>query len=305
MLWLLCTPDPGVSEPPHLPSTISSSGSLRNYRKARKPVAAGNATNCLQCPIEQSCKASAVQIYWRNHAEFGKTGWPVKIVVPEMEDMLRTKGKEESKARLMEVLSQDYDSDTPIEEINSRQWYGRCVYESDNDVNDDQTVVMEWQDDPLLLQGDEQTEVGGLNNRGAKTALFHMVAQTQAICERRGRIYGSDGEIHYNSSTISVTNFRTGYTKTHRAPASSESGHGGGDDELALNMIRAVLSVRDGIDAEEAQRKFLGVDLEEIVRSHAAVFAAEDARRTKKVIDWNDWWATEVDGHLKEYGIKT
>jgi len=302
---MLCSPITCGSEPPHLPSTISSTGSLRYYRQARKPIAAGNATNCLKCPIESTCKSSAVQIYWRQHADKGNTRWPVKIVVPEMEDIFRTQGKEAGKERLMEALAQDYTTDTPKEEVESRQWYGRCVWESNNDVCDDQAVTISWDDDPLATkEGDISQEVGNIRDRGAKTAIFHMVAQTQAICTRRGRIYGSDGELHYNSSDISVTNFHTGHTKVHHVPAPADSGHGGGDDELALNMVKAVLAVRNAdMNVEDAQWKYLGVDLEEVVRSHAAVFAADDARTKNMVVDWKKWWDVEVASQLKELGL--
>ena len=209
------------------------------------------------------------------------------------------------KTRLMEVLADDYGPDAPHELVDGRSWYGRCVYESDNDVCDDQTVTISWNDDPLPPKdGQASQEIGGLGDRGAKTAIFHMVAQTQAICSRRGWIYGSDGEIHYDSTNITVTDFRTHKTQTHHVPAPLDSGHGGGDDQLALNMINAVLAVRDGgMTVDEAQRSYLGVDLEEVVRSHAAVFAAEDARTKGTIIDWTDWWNQDVTRRMKELGI--
>jgi len=161
----------------------------------------------------------------------------------------------------------------------------------------------EWADDPL--PGAESTEVGGLVNRGAKTAIFHMVAFTEAICARRGHIYGTDGEIRYNSEDIWVHNFRTGYTKTHHIPAPVDQGHGGGDDGLAWNMANAVVAVEKGdMSVDEAQWKYLGVDLEEVVRSHAAVFAAEEARLQGKVVDWKEWWTREVEAKMEELDLQ-
>ena len=43
-----------------------------------------------------------------------------------------------------------------------------------------------------------------LKGRGAKIATFHMVAQTEKQCERRGRVYGSRGEIEYDGTMIRV-----------------------------------------------------------------------------------------------------
>jgi hypothetical protein len=230
-------------------------------------------------------------------AEPGNTRWPVDIVVPEIEDVYWGKGKEAGKTRLMEVLAQDYTPETSREQVESRNWFGRCVYESDNNVCDDQTVTISWEDDPLPSKGDAPTQIGNLNDRGAKTALFHMVSQTTAICTRRGRIYGTDGELSYNSSDILFTNFENKQTRTIHVPPPPDSGHGGGDDELANNMVKAVIAVRDGqMNVEEAQWTYLGVDLEEIIRSHAAVFAAETARTKNSIVDWDEWWAKCVVG---------
>jgi len=309
LLWLLCSPASDTDkEPPHLPSTISSAGMLNQFRKARKPIAAGSATNCLSCPIESNCLYSAKKIYIDKHLNLGETGWPVKIVVPEIEDLFRNKGKETAKTRLLEVLAEDYTSETPYEEIKNRSWYGRCVWDSDNDVCDDQTVTITWDDDPLPASNSDTSEpgkgaeVGGLNGRGAKTALFHMTAPTEKICERRGHVYGTTGEITYDSTTISVYSFTTGETKTYKPGTETMGGgHGGGDDGLAVQFCKAVSSVSGGeMDAVEAQRKWLGCSIEEVVRSHVAVFGAEMARKEKKVLEWKDFWREEVEGRLSK-----
>lgn len=307
MLWLLSSPTTGSAakiEKPHLPSTISSTGNLRLFRKARKPLAAGNATNCLKCAHEQDCNYSAKNIYITKHLEKEDTGWPLKIVIPEIEDILKSQGMDAARKRVLDVLSDDYDSkSTSIKDINAQNWYGRCVYEGDNDTCDDQTVVIEWQDDPNPDAA--STEQGGLVNRGAKTAIFHMVAFSEAICARRGRIYCTDGEITYDSEDIHVHNFRTGETKSYHIPAPVSQGHGGGDDGLAWNMANAVIAVEKGeMSVDEAQWKYLGVDLEEVVRSHAAVFAAEEARSKSTVVNWGEWWAREVDARMENFDLQ-
>jgi hypothetical protein len=119
------------------------------------------------------------------------------------------------------------------------------------------------------------------------------------ICERRGWIYGTDGEISYDSTTISVHNFATQKTVIHK-PQRFGGGHGDGDDGLVINFLKAVQAVMDGNSgAEEAQREYLGCSLEEVVRSHVAVFAAEEARRKKTFVDWAEFWEREVDGRLR------
>ncbi|KAF4629065.1 hypothetical protein G7Y89_g9081 [Cudoniella acicularis] len=306
LMWLLCSSaSPNERDPPHVPSFITSTGNLNQFRKARKPLAAGTATNCLSCPIEASCLYSSRNIYFDKLLDVGDTDWPLKSVVPEIEDLYNNDGKETAKKRLLEVLAEDYTTETPDLEVKERAWYGRCVWECDNDVCDDQIVTMTWEDDPLpssAVNGTAETkstgEVGGLNGRAAKTAVFHMVAPTEKICERRGRIYGTTGEISYDSDTISVHSFVTGETTLY-TPEGRGHGHGGGDDWLAENFCKAVQAVLSGeMEVDVAQRRWLGVDIEEVVRSHVAVFAAEKARKERIVVDWKKFWAEEVEARL-------
>ena len=137
-----------------------------------------------------------------------------------------------------------------------------------------------------------------MKGRGAKTAIFHMVAQTGRICERYTNLYGVDGEIFADSTTITVQDFRTGMTITHR-PRLESLGHGGGDAGLTRQFVLAVDKVKNhGWSAERAQREIVGCTLDEVIRSHAMVFCAEEARKRKQVVNWPEWWATEVEGGL-------
>jgi predicted dehydrogenase len=290
LLWLLCSPPEADSKAtPHLPSLISSTGALAHFAKARKPKKAGTATNCLSCPAEPECNFSAEKIYRDRWLRQNRdTGWPLKIVMPEIEDIVSSQGWKVAEEKLMEKLSEDYDRNVlSDEQIASRGWYGRCVYESDNDVMDEQVVTMAWTDDPLPGQ-----EIG----RGQKTALFHMTYATQAQCERRGKIYGSHGEISYDSRQINVYTFADETVRAHViAKQDADKSHGGGDFGLAQAFVEAVERADSGeMLVEEAQRRFVGCDLDEIIRSHAVVFAAEEARMSKKVVDFKTWWAEKL-----------
>jgi predicted dehydrogenase len=296
LMWLLCSPGPNAPvAAPHLPAYVSSTGSLKFYRKERKPLEAGQATNCLQCPHEKDCSYSSKKIYL-DRLQQGQLGWPVCIVNPEMEDLFQTKGREAAAERLLQDLGEDYTAETPSSQVEARPWYGRCVWESDNDVVDDQCVTMTWDDDAV-----EHDMKGGpiLHGRGAKTAQFHMVAFTEQICQRRGRIYGTKGEIEYDSRTITVHDFATGSRTAHRPHLDAGAGHGGGDIGLVRQFLKAVAAV-DGeeMGAAEAQRTFLGCDVEEAFRSHAMVFAAEEARTSRQVVDWKTWWSLRVESQL-------
>lgn len=290
LMWMLCSPLDRKKEQPHLPSTVSSIGSLKQFRKSRKPKEAGNATNCLSCPIERSCIYSAPQIYYDRHLTKGSRKWPLDIVNPEIDDIYNQSGLEKAKDALMNSLAEDYDTNTPVADIESRPWYGRCVWESDNDVCDDQHVLFEWEDNAA-------------SGRQGKTASFHMIAQTLAQCERRGRIYGTAGEIEYDSTRITVHDFTTNESRDYHPEIPKNSHHGGGDDGLTQQFIKAVAAVKNGQKSvEDAQVEYLGVTIEECVRSHAAVFAAEEARRRREVVKWEEWWGANVEGKSIEVG---
>ncbi|KAK4690903.1 hypothetical protein P7C71_g5987, partial [Lecanoromycetidae sp. Uapishka_2] len=227
--------------------------------------------------------------------------WPVNVVDPEIEDMM-THGKaphDRAMNRLMERLEENYDSKiTPTEEIQARPWFGRCVYGSDNNVCDDQVVTITWNDDPLDSPDEKTATKPHMKGRGAKIATFHMVASTEKQCERRGRIYGTKGEIEYDSKTIRVFDFATNKAEIHH-PLQRGGGHGGGDAGLAQQFVRAIEAVERGVmSVDEAQRVYVGCTLEEVIRSHAMVFAAEDARKGKRVVDWGDWWRDNVESVL-------
>ncbi|KAI2635051.1 NAD(P)-binding protein [Xylaria nigripes] len=292
LLWLLCSPAPGSDAPEHLPTSVSSAGSLQFFRKIRKPKAAGAATNCLSCPVEQDCLYSSKRVYvgpkYRG-LETGNVLWPVNVVIPDIESF----GGDMHKAKdvMLSKLAEDYDDSTPQEVIDGRNWFGRCVFESDNDVCDEQVVVMTWDDDPL--PSSSATTNDSVGARGAKQATFHMIAQTKKQCDRYTYFYGTEGEIYADSKTITVEDFRTGETRTYR-PKLESLGHGGGDHGLTRQFVLAVDSVKNGCKAQDAQHKFIGCSLEEIIRSHAMVFAAEEARQGKKTVDWKTWWDTNV-----------
>ncbi|CAK1360242.1 hypothetical protein CB0940_06321 [Cercospora beticola] len=284
ILWMLCSPLPDSKESTHLPARLSSSGSLKQYRRSQKPKEAGEATNCVSCPIRDTCKYSAVRIYHDRHLAKGNAKWPVEIANPEVEHLLTTKGAESAKQALWKTLREDYDAKTtPLADIEGRSWYGRCVWESDNDVCDDQYVTIEWDDHSPGL--------------GAKTASFHMIAQSLAQCERRGRIYGTSGEIAYDSKSITVHDFKNDTTETFNPEVPKNSHHGGGDDGLTQQFLKAIIATNSAsMSVAAAQVEYLGCTMEEIIRSHAAVFAAEEARRERTIIDWQQWWQRNVAG---------
>lgn len=138
--------------------------------------------------------------------------------------------------------------------------YGRCVYHCDNDVVDHQVVALEF--------------AGGVSGTFTMTAFTDMVG-------RKTRLFGTQGMIEGDGRTIRVCDFRTGghWTDIDTEPAgdmSAGGGHGGGDAGLMDAFVAAVaigdqsLISSDAITSESA---------------HLAVFAAEESRRTGRIIE--------------------
>jgi len=178
-----------------------SFGGLYHFRRENKPAGAGS--RCLECAVESECAYSAKKIYL-DSARAGNTGWPVSIIVP---------GPVTEEGVIAAL------TDGP---------YGRCVYECDNDVNDNQVVNM-------------------LFDNGA-TASFSMVAFTKEICVRKTRIFGTRGELEGDGEHLIrhfdfLTNVTTNITPDATAHGTSTlTGHGYGDFYLTRDFIDAVLA---------------------------------------------------------------
>ncbi|KAG0130656.1 hypothetical protein HOY82DRAFT_561823 [Tuber indicum] len=285
LLWLLCSPT--ATATPHLPSTVSSSGSLVHFRRTQKPAKAGNATNCLSCPADLDCIFSAKKIYVEKNLKKMNLGWPVKIVVPDIEE---ANNMDAAEAMLSLKLGEDYGSEGTMVDGEQKSYYGRCVYEANNNVVDNQVVTISWDDDTSASPSN--TPAGG---RGAKTATLTMVAFSEKICERFTRIYGTKGELEADSNQIKTYDFETGVKKTWMPNLDMLSGHGGGDSGLARAFVDAIGRVKNEEWAvDKVQKEVVGVTIEEVLRSHAAVFWAEEARVSRQMLEWGEWWSQNV-----------
>ncbi|CAN6596879.1 hypothetical protein TRVA0_001S03466 [Trichomonascus vanleenenianus] len=218
---------------------ISSFGNLSHFKKANKPAEAGDATRCFDCPAEENCGFSAKKVYYNDFVA-GKRAWKLKTVT-DIED----------EPHLKQALM-----DGP---------YGKCVYECDNDVCDNQTVNLDF---------------------GNASATMTMIAFSEALCERKICIYGTKGEISTNSTTIKIFNFATRETTIVTPSVDEESGHGGGDRGLAEAFAKAVRDVVvNGCGVDETQAKYINCTPSDALASHRAVFLAEKSRHEGTVLD--------------------
>lgn len=197
---------------------VSSFGSIKLFRKEMMPK--GAASRCVDCPpsIEKRCVWSARNMYCA-HDE-------LKYLFADHSDA--------AMARLIEETE-----------------YGKCVYSSDNNVPDHQTVTMEFE--------------GGATVSHVMTGFTHQNIRTTRIALTRGEIIG-DGE------NLDVTRFdgnsvETGVPTNYRIP--NPSRHGGGDFNLVAEMIR-ILRRNDADEIRETTA--------EALQSHLICFAAEKSR---------------------------
>ena len=135
--------------------------------------------------------------------------------------------------------------------------YGRCVYAADNDVVDHQVVNFEFE--------------------GGATGTFTMTAF--APSGRRLRIHGTHGYLSVDVDHHQIELHRFWGSSAGRqcieVPAEAGS-HGGGDDIVMECLIRAI---------RENDPSLVLTDTEESLRTHAVAFAAETARRERRVVE--------------------
>lgn len=210
-------------------TAVHSFGSLRHFRADEKPE--GAAERCLDCAVEPECPYSAPKIYmdWFNR---GERGWPLDVLTPEP-----------SESSILEALR-----DGP---------YGRCVYQSDNDVVDNQVVSMQFE--------------------GGSTATLTMTAFTEATA-RRLRVFGTHGELESDGRTIRVFDFLSDRWTEHTTQVVDRgplSGHDGGDYTIMSAFVNATHS---------GDSSSILSGPEDTLETHLMVFAAEESRRRQRVI---------------------
>ena len=129
---------------------VASFGSLYEFRKSRKPRAAGKAKRCLECRFERKCPFSGIRLYM-GMAKRGHYWWPLDVITTE-----------HSLEGVRKALQ-----DGP---------YGRCVYECDNDVVDHQVVNMSFE--------------GGVTASFTMCGLSEMSDRNTRIFGTKGQITG-------------------------------------------------------------------------------------------------------------------
>jgi predicted dehydrogenase len=227
---------------------VSSFGSLGHFTLANKP--AGAPHRCIDgCPVSDRCPYDAVKIY----------------------------GEGKGYSRFLGLQHQS--AKQRIEFLRTSN-YGRCVFDVDNDVVDHQVATFEFE--------------------GGTTATFTMTAFAPA--GRKLRVHGTYGFIRADIEQNAIELHRfwgrastreaggdarnayetadSVYNKPQRIKVPPvEGGHGGGDAKVMECLVRAI---RVG----DPQAVLTGTA--ESLKTHAVTFAAELARRERRVVEINE-----------------
>jgi predicted dehydrogenase len=212
------------------PKRISSFGSLNYFKKENAPK--GAPKFCLDgCPAYKECPYNVLKIYFNEDTD------PAYI---------RQMGVIKSKDHLREVMSKNQ--------------FGKCVFRSDNNVVDNQSVMIEFE--------------GGIN------VSFTMAGHNYH--ERRiTKISMTNGEIHYDSTFghIKAYTFEPLIEETFK-PSGANGTHGGGDKKIMDSFV-------DAITSNDKSQILTPVQMS--LDSHLMAYAAEESRKTGKVVDINDF----------------
>lgn len=207
--------------------SVSSMGSLAYFKRENQPQGASD--RCTECSFIETCPYSAKRIYIDMWKEYGspENVWPMNAVTdayPLTEEAL-------------------------YEAIHTNR-YGRCVFACDNDVVDNQTVIMQFEN--------------------GVTATLKMEAFTKKG-GRDIRFFGSEGELSLDEVGDTITLRR--YFEEDIVWKISDltedlSGHGGGDHRMLDKLYEVVAE----------GNKAINTSIENSVESHYMALAAEESR---------------------------
>ncbi len=204
---------------------VYSDSSDRYFNKSNDPLNAGQ--RCLKCEIESSCPYSAKKIYLRE-----ENGWPVSVIT----DDLSYEGR--------------------IEALRKSN-YGKCVYKSDNDQLDVQSLLLKYEN--------------GISAHLSLTAFSDEMT-------RKINIFGTHGEIigDLDKGIIEVRPF---LSDNKTIEIGYKGGHAGGDEKLIEAFEQFLYT---------DQRKNES-DLMSALESHFVALAAEKSRLNNNAVNLDEF----------------
>lgn len=207
--------------------SVSSMGSLTYFKPEFKP--SGSTDRCVTCPLVDSCVYSAKRVYVDMWKSVGcpPNQFPFSLITDEYPNTERG---------LLKAITEGP--------------YGRCVFACDNDVVDNQTTIMQFEN--------------------GVTATLKM----EAFVKEGGRdirFFGTDGELVLceSAGTITLKKYFGEDTVWKITDLTDDlEGHGGGDHR----MIDELYEIMTGRNAE------IATSIDESIESHYMALAAEESR---------------------------
>lgn len=207
--------------------SVASMGSLAYFKAENKPE--GSADRCVACKFIDSCSYSAKKVYidmWKT-CDCPANQFPFSLIAdayPTTEEALRE----------------------AIEEGP----YGRCVFACDNDVVDNQTVIMQFENGITAT-----LKMEAFVKNGGRDIRFFGTEGELILCEAEG--------------TITLKKYFAGDTIWKLTDLTDDlEGHGGGDHR----MIDELYEIMTGKNPEVA------TSIDESIESHYMALAAEESR---------------------------
>jgi hypothetical protein len=228
------------------PVRVSSAGSLMHFRPEKAPAGAGS--RCLvDCPIEEDCVYSAKKLYLDMPDRWSFYVW----------------------GDLEGGVKAPYEK--KVEALKTTSPFGRCVWRSDNDVVDHQTVAVEFADGATAT----------LNMMGGTARPSRQIYLLGTRGEIEGRFEDSKFVIRRPNPDTSELDYAEEVVdlKLTGAMDGSQGGHGGGDMRLVADFVAVMRGEKPS---------FSCTSLDDSVYGHAIGFAADQAMKGHSVVSLPD-----------------
>jgi predicted dehydrogenase len=217
------------------PVYVSSFGGLFNFIEKNAPEGSGNKCT-VDCEISDQCEYNAQKMYVDNE----KWGYYAREYLDTFDDR-------DTRERLEWSLGEENP-------------FGKCVWRSDNNVNDHQTVIIEFED--------------------GCTASHNLIGGTAKPC-RTIHIVGTKGEIYgeMESGSFVIRKPDMDLPEFYREETVDISvqgeGHGGGDARLSEDFVRYIQGEGTSVS---------NTDIGDSIYGHLIGFSAHEAMKEKKVV---------------------
>ena len=260
------------------PKKLSSFGSLMHFKPENAPE--GAPKYCVEgCPAKDSCKYYAPRSYIdiipilqiieksenklykffgnlrKNHLRILKFFY---TLIPPLKQ-LRYWREWPVEPLYHSVDRKDYSDEAKIEILKTSP-YGRCVYQCDNQDNiDHQIVNIEFENGTtanLTMHGFSENEGRSIRIDGTRATLMGDFKMSGEIIKLYDHYNGTKEILYKQKLSIDM------------------AGHGGGDFKLLENFLSSIIK-REGESLTSARAS---------LESHLMAFAADESRRTGKVI---------------------